>query len=53
MTHDKISKSNCQCPEGYDDLYQCTECDVCCFDWDTFTDKYADYLLGVNVLNVL
>lgn len=38
------NKSICECPEGYDELYHCTECDTCCFGWGTFTDKYADYM---------
>jgi hypothetical protein len=39
----EIDQSPCECPEGYDETYHCKDCNVCCFGWGLFKDKYATY----------
>ena len=36
-------KSECECPEGYDEMYHCEKCDECCFNWGLFKEGFMSY----------
>lgn len=43
MTDLQGSKPECHCPEGYDQMYHCSKCDDCCFDWGTYKTSFQTY----------